>query len=70
MEAQLTNLKNFLATLPHYNNVDTQRKVAIDTIKDYIEALFGHLTASETAKLDRLLYEAFRAFEDKYGRTI
>lgn len=70
MEEHLTNLKNFLTTLPRRNCVEHERAVAINAIIKYIEALFGTLTATEAKKLDDLFNNFFYVFEDKYGRTI
>lgn len=70
MEEHLTNLKDFLTTLPRRNCVEHERAVAIDAIVEYIEALFGTLTANEAIKLNSLLNHFFYALEDEYGRTI
>lgn len=70
MEAQLTNLKNFLTTLPHRNNIEHERAMTLEAIMKYIEALFGTLTATEYIKLRNLLNDLFKALEGEYGRTV
>ena len=67
MNPQLTNLQKFLEQLTPYNNVDRQRRVAIGALIDYVEALYGGLSAEEKIKLQKLLYQYFRSVEDNYG---
>ena len=67
MNLQLTNLQKFLSQLTPYNNVDKQRQAAIQALINYIEALYGHLSAQEAVKLEKLLYQFLRSIEDNYG---
>lgn len=67
MNPQLTNLQKFLEQLTPYNNVDKQRETAIGALIDYIEALYGGLSAEEEIKLQRLLHQYFKTVEANYG---
>lgn len=67
MNEHLTNLQKFLSQLTPYNNVDKQRQIAINALINYVEALYGHLSAQEGVKLEKLLYQLLRSIEDNYG---
>lgn len=70
METHLTNLQKFLSQLTPYNNVDKQRQTAIDALIEYIEALYGQLSAEEGVKLEKLLYQLLRSIENNMGFNI